>query len=119
MFLARAMSKSNELRGCGGKMAFVDPAQGGWWMDPSDDNGSEERTDPSPNIHVHPWFPELDADEGWITSEALGEVLMLEAMFIKEEIDCPRCGCTFHSYGILQLCSQGCPENMRAGRASN
>lgn len=56
-------------------------------------------------------FPDED-DEGWVSSEAIGEILTFELMTSVRDPECPRCAAAAFTYGRIRFCSRGCPENL-------
>ncbi|MCA1839192.1 MAG: hypothetical protein ABR507_12710 [Actinomycetota bacterium] len=55
---------------------------------------------------------EFQACDGWITGQALSEILALELQVSFADLCCPRCGSWRFTYGALQFCTYGCPENL-------
>lgn len=51
-------------------------------------------------------------DDGWISGEALSEILHFESMLRPAGPCCPRCGGWRFAYGPVEFCSHGCPENL-------
>ena len=97
----------------------MEPSPGGWAQDPygGDYLSRKARRTPGPFFDLNEEsFP---ADEGWVTGEALCELLALQLMIATGSAYCPRCEAWMFTYGELHFCSHGCPENMRATRASD
>lgn len=80
----------------------MDPSPGGSWNDPFEDH---REVDP-------PLYDPYPTDDGWISGQALSEILHLELMLRPAGACCPRCGGWRFAYGPVEFCSHGCPENL-------
>lgn len=81
----------------------------------------EDPTDAPPPEDLEP-HPDFSDDplrlEGWVSGEAVIEMIFLELCMMRAEPSCPRCGAWVFTYGRLQFCSHGCPENLFVREAS-
>jgi len=81
----------------------MDPSSGGSWNDPFED---PLEVDPPSTLDPY------SRHDGWISGAALSEILHLETMLHPKSSCCPRCGGWRFSYGPVEFCSHGCPENL-------
>ncbi len=93
----------------------ANPELPGWdpFEDPADAPLPQDLPEDHPDFEDDPL-----REHGWVSGEAMIEIICLELNLQRSEPSCPRCGTWVFTYGRLQFCSHGCPENLLVREAS-